>query len=236
MLTCSKCRSVQLPAPFCSTCGASLLVGGTMPAIPPPPVQTRSSGMAITGFVLSFFCGVLGLIFSIIGFRECKKSQGKMTGEGLALAGIVISVLTTVGAIFTYVAFTRFVTSVRTSTQSWEARSELRRIQRGVQAYYVENGALPSTMAPLTPTIPCCDQGGEKCRSSSWDSPAWRNIGFEIYGSHYFRYSYTSTPNWFEASATGDLDCDGDEVTYKLRIDVKDGYLDHAITDPTEED
>lgn len=51
----------------------------------------RSSGMAIAGFVLSFFCGLLGLIFSIIGYNECKKSNGMLTGEGLALAGIIIS-------------------------------------------------------------------------------------------------------------------------------------------------
>ena len=236
MLTCSKCRSVQRPAPFCSTCGASLLVGGTMPAIPPPPVHTRSSGMAITGFVLSFFCGVLGLIFSIIGFRECKKSQGKVTGEGLALAGMVISVLTMIGTIYAYVAFTRFVTSVSSTARSWEARSELRQIERRVRTYYTENGALPKRLAPMTPPVSCCLQPGERCRNTNWDTPAWRDLGFEIYGSHHFRYSYTSTPEWFEATATGDLDCDGDEITYTLRIDVKDGYLDHTISDPVEDD
>lgn len=57
------------------------------------PVQTRTSGMAIAGFVLSFFCGLLGLIFSIIGYNECKNSNGEVTGEGLALAGIIISIV-----------------------------------------------------------------------------------------------------------------------------------------------
>ncbi|HEY1558860.1 MAG TPA: DUF4190 domain-containing protein [Kofleriaceae bacterium] len=59
----------------------------------PPPVMTRTSGMAITGFVLAFFCSLLGLIFSIIGYNECKRSGGAVTGEGLALAGIIISIL-----------------------------------------------------------------------------------------------------------------------------------------------
>jgi hypothetical protein len=53
----------------------------------------RTSGMAIAGFVLAFFCSILGLIFSIVGFNECKKSNGGITGEGLALAGIIISIV-----------------------------------------------------------------------------------------------------------------------------------------------
>ncbi len=61
--------------------------------MPQPGVQTRTSGMAIAGFVLSFFCGLLGLIFSLIGYNECKASNGEIGGEGLALAGIIISIV-----------------------------------------------------------------------------------------------------------------------------------------------
>lgn len=68
-----------------------------MPGMPgmygAPPVPTRTSGMAIAGFVLSFFCGVLGLIFSIIGYNEVKRSNGTVGGGGLALAGIIISII-----------------------------------------------------------------------------------------------------------------------------------------------
>lgn len=59
----------------------------------PLPMPTRTSGMAIAGFVLSFFCGLLGLIFSVIGYNECQNSNGMVTGQGLAIAGIVISSL-----------------------------------------------------------------------------------------------------------------------------------------------
>jgi hypothetical protein len=81
-------------AAFCSTCGSSLTLGAVLPPAPPmgiPPgmpiiMQTRTSGMAIAGFVLSLvFCGGLGLIFSIIGHNECKRSNGMVTGGGLAL-------------------------------------------------------------------------------------------------------------------------------------------------------
>ena len=51
----------------------------------------RGNGMAVAGFVLSFFFGLLGLIFSIIGLR--RSSEPGRNGRGLAIAGIVISAL-----------------------------------------------------------------------------------------------------------------------------------------------
>ena len=52
----------------------------------------RTNGMAITGFVCSLLCWPLGLVFSIIGMNQTGKdpSQG---GRGLAIAGIVISIV-----------------------------------------------------------------------------------------------------------------------------------------------
>jgi hypothetical protein len=109
-MNCPTCGAVNQPgAAFCSQCATNLLVPPGMGAPPPPPpmggygygqdpsfyapVATRTSGMAIAGFVLSFFCALLGLIFSCIGYSECKRSNGSVTGEGLAIAGIVISIL-----------------------------------------------------------------------------------------------------------------------------------------------
>ena len=64
--------------------GGTQIVQG--PYVPPQP---QSNGMAIAGFVLSFFFSLLGLIFSIIGFNRSKQMGGK--NRGLAIAGIVIS-------------------------------------------------------------------------------------------------------------------------------------------------
>jgi hypothetical protein len=58
-----------------------------------PMGQPSTSGMAIAGFVLSFLCALLGLIFSIIGYNQVKNSNGMKTGGGLALAGIIISII-----------------------------------------------------------------------------------------------------------------------------------------------
>src|ERR1700733_2303229 len=95
-MPCPRCGQATAPgAPFCAACGQNLAAAlpvGAMPQMPMMAAQ-RTSGMAIAGFVLSFFCGLLGLIFSIMGRNECKRSNGSVGGAGLALAGIIISIL-----------------------------------------------------------------------------------------------------------------------------------------------
>lgn len=49
----------------------------------------RWNGMAIAGFVCSFFISIVGLILSIIGLKQTKERNEK--GHGLALAGVIIS-------------------------------------------------------------------------------------------------------------------------------------------------
>ncbi len=48
--------------------------------------------MALVGFVMSFFHPTMGLIFSIIGMCQIKKTNEP--GKGFALAGIIISAVT----------------------------------------------------------------------------------------------------------------------------------------------
>lgn len=103
-MTCPRCNTINpMGSVVCATCGTPL-AQQLPPGMYPPPggyivmqpvLQTRTSGMAIAGFVLSFFgcLAVLGLIFSIIGYNECKASGGHVKGEGLALAGIIISIV-----------------------------------------------------------------------------------------------------------------------------------------------
>lgn len=206
-----------------------------MPAIPPPPTTTRTSGIAITGFVLSFFCGLLGLIFSIIGYRECKKSAGKVTGEGLALAGIIVSVLTTAAAILMYVMFTRFIDQAEMMSKQRESRYELERMARGVKSHYIANGAFPTGSAPSTPLLKCCEHRGGKC-NGNFSTPEWRQIDFESWGSTKFQYSYKSNAKEFVATAVGDFDCDGDEVVYRLYVTAEDGSPVSRIETVSDED
>lgn len=81
----------------------------------PPPART--SGMAISGFVLGLVgllpCfwfwfqipGVLGLIFSIVGLRAT--SGGAKKGRGLAIAGTVVSAIAiAIATLFTLYVYT----------------------------------------------------------------------------------------------------------------------------------
>ncbi len=51
--------------------------------------KTTTNGLAIAGFVLAFFMPLVGLVLSIVGLTQIKKRH--QNGEGLAIAGIVIS-------------------------------------------------------------------------------------------------------------------------------------------------
>lgn len=193
-----------------------------MPPIPPPPVPTRTSGLAIAGFVVSFFCGLLGLVLSLLGLSECKKSNGRVTGDGLAIAGIVISIVSTLIVILCWWTVTSFVDRVDRITrdvESPEARMQLERMATAVKAYHADHDRFPSQAAALTPDVSCCAQPGGRCDSVDWSDGAWREIRFRIYGTTRFRYSYASDGSYFTATAIGDPRCDGNVVTYKLTLD-----------------
>src|SRR5947207_13794720 len=99
MAFCPRCAAPNIDnAVTCAACGSPLgAAPGTAPgAVPPtgapPPYgapvdQSRMNGLAIAGFVLSFFgcLSLVGLILSIIAYNQCKKSNGMLRAEGFAL-------------------------------------------------------------------------------------------------------------------------------------------------------
>src|ERR1041385_7989988 len=61
-------------------------------------LPVRTSGLAIASLVLGclgfcFINPILGAIFGIVAQRKIKLSNGQLTGRGLALAGIIVSVV-----------------------------------------------------------------------------------------------------------------------------------------------
>jgi len=210
------------------------------PLPPPPPLgPTRTSGMAIAGFVCSFFCGLLGLIFSILGRNECKRSNGTVGGEGLALAGIIISSISlalSVIGIAASIAIPAFM-EYQIHSKRTEAELQLRRIERNAKAYVTANGAFPRMSAPLTPSTTCCEGPGHKCNDmSAWTVPAWQELDFQIDEPHRFRYEYQSTGTEMTVRAVGDLDCDGNTVTHELRGRIQDGNAVFERLGPTGSD
>ena len=76
------------------------------PSSPPPPAGPKTSGLAIASLVcgIAGFCtgglaGIVGLILGIVALCGIGKSQGQRKGKGLAIAGIVVSIVSLVALV-----------------------------------------------------------------------------------------------------------------------------------------
>lgn len=86
---CARCGTeMKENATFCTNCGSSN-DGAAYSAV--SNSENAHNGMATAGFILAFFVPILGLIFSIIGCAKAGRYNGN--GRGLAIAGIIISVV-----------------------------------------------------------------------------------------------------------------------------------------------
>lgn len=94
---------------------------GYVPGYPMPPYgaaqpQSKPSGMAIASLVLGIigvpmFCFVLpsllAVVFGALGIRQCGKNP-VYSGKGLAVAGLVLGLLTLLGFVLLLLAFDTF--------------------------------------------------------------------------------------------------------------------------------
>ena len=93
---CPNCgKFIDDRAVICPYCGVEI-VRRNVP-------ENESNGSAVAGFILSLFIPFLGLIFSIIGLKKANEIGGN--GKGLAVAGIIISILSIAIYIFTLIPF-----------------------------------------------------------------------------------------------------------------------------------
>lgn len=106
-MTCNRCGGV-LPdgAMLCPACGAP--VGGpaanlsyAAPSFGAPPVVAPSaSGKAIASLVCSLLCfvtpaSIAAVVLGHLSLSDIKKSGGRLTGRGMAIAGLVLGYLGT---------------------------------------------------------------------------------------------------------------------------------------------
>jgi hypothetical protein len=66
------------------------------PPLPVTPAEAKTSGMAIASLILGILgiCGItalVGLILGIISLGKINRSSGRLSGQGLAIAGICVS-------------------------------------------------------------------------------------------------------------------------------------------------
>ncbi len=103
-MTCSKCGATLADnSRFCANCGNSLGAQAPVsPVAPPPPVSgpiaaQQTSGKAIASLILGiinvFPLSVIAIILGHLSLSEIKKSAGRLKGQGLAIAGLILGYL-----------------------------------------------------------------------------------------------------------------------------------------------
>ena len=129
---------------FCVFCGAAL----SSPL--EPPARPRTSGMAIASFVLGllgFLCvtAMAGLVLGIVSLVQIRRSQRRLRGEGLAIAGICLSALTPIFATLPVMLFPVYMRA-RESERKAICLSNVKNIALAFQMYIADND---DTLPPL---------------------------------------------------------------------------------------
>ncbi len=93
---------------FCRTCGRAVTTGASVMSsvAPPPPSGTVETSVKAT---LSLVCGLLffipflfiaAIVLGHLALSEIRKSAGRLKGEGIAIAGLVLGYIEVAGIPF----------------------------------------------------------------------------------------------------------------------------------------
>ena len=101
---CTSCGNVMAEGEqFCRKCGAALSAGPTAPVMPPVPAgPAPTSGKAVASlifglFILFFPFSIVAIILGHLSLSEIRKSAGRLKGDGLAIAGLVLGYMGVAG-------------------------------------------------------------------------------------------------------------------------------------------
>jgi hypothetical protein len=124
---------------------------GAPPPLAAPPAEVKTSGMAITSLVLGILglCGitaVAGLILGIIALVKINRSSGRLSGQGLAIAGICVSGFMLLFSIPFMAAMTLpALARAKQKAQTINCVNNLKQLALAVKIYAVDhNGQLSS--------------------------------------------------------------------------------------------
>jgi prepilin-type N-terminal cleavage/methylation domain-containing protein len=164
----------------------------------------------------------------------------KQAKRGFTLIELMI-VVAIIG-ILAAVAIPAFMDYMKRSKKT-EASLQLNKIGKNAKRAYMENSQYVTGTAAATPTPVntgkgCCGGAGASpnhCAanpSSFTASAVWKALDFEIDEDTLFYYAYTGTNTDYTATAVGDLDCDGTEITYTLSGTAANGQPAYTLTEP----
>jgi prepilin-type N-terminal cleavage/methylation domain-containing protein len=153
---------------------------------------------------------------------------------------IELMIVVAIIGILAAVAIPSFMDYMKRSKKT-EASLQLNKIGKNMKRIYAERAGYIVGTALQLPVKPgaggCCGGAGgtNKCAAvpASFASDAtWKQIDFQIDEPSLFYYDYTGTAATFVAKATGDLDCDGVEITYTLNGASSNGNPTVLLTEP----
>lgn len=150
---CPACGAPVKPeARFCNSCGSEISKEAA-------PSGKKTSGFAIASLILGVlgFCTTItsipGLILGIVGLQRIKRSGGTLTGQGMAIAGIVTSALVVALVMIAFAAMSAAITFPPVVRAREQARrivcmSNLRQIGLGCKMWAEDHdGEYPSSLA-----------------------------------------------------------------------------------------
>lgn len=156
-------------------------------------VRPETSGWAkaslifgLLSFCFSILAGIPAIIFGVIGLSQANNSQGRIGGQGLAIAGIITGSL---GCLFLFIQIALLLPAlqaVRESARRTQSAANLRQLSAGAMSYEAQHGVLPaaadSSKGPpvswrlqLTPSLEANNVYQRYNFEEPWDGPS--NVG-----------------------------------------------------------
>jgi type IV pilus assembly protein PilA len=149
MKYCPQCQQENPDeAAFCQKCGASLSAPGGQP---------ETSGLAIASLICGIFffvlpAAILAVVFGHLSRSDIRRSGGRKTGGGMAMAGLVLGYagVMVIPLIIAAIAIPNLLRA-RMAANEASAVGSLRIINRAVVMYAAKYGSLPPSLVVLGP-------------------------------------------------------------------------------------
>lgn len=144
---CPKCAAeVHGGARFCPQCGAVLAEGAAVGVQRPSAIAFMSLFLAILALFpfWGILIGVAAIVLGIAALRGIARSQGRLTGQGLAIAGIVVASVLMVNNLL---VITRSIHGLKDGgrySNVSRVRVATRNIEEALEAYFTDNNCYPA--------------------------------------------------------------------------------------------